>query len=179
MFTAGFVQFCPVRRDVGRNIAGLEGLLAGVQADLLVLPELANSGYLYASPAELAPFAEEASGSGPFLSALKALAARTGALLIAGFAEQAAQGLYNSAAAVDASGVRGVYRKVHLFAGENDLFLPGDSGFKIVKQAGARVGMMICFDSIFPSPLGRWRWPGPRSSPTRPTWSCHGARPPW
>ena len=46
--------------------------------------------------------------------------------------------------------MRQVYRKVHLFAGENDLFLPGNGGFKIVNQAGARVGMMICFDWIFP-----------------------------
>lgn len=150
MYTAGFVQFCPARCDVPANIATIERLLAGQRADLLVLPELANSGYLYRSPADLAPYAESGDGSGAFLTALRRLAATTGGLIVAGFAEAAAAGLYNSAAAVDGSGVLQVYRKTHLFADENDLFLPGDSGFNLVEHAGVRIGMMICFDWTFP-----------------------------
>ena len=60
MFTVGFVQFCPVRYDVWANVATVERLLAGVRADLLVLPELANSGYMYATAADLDPYAEPA-----------------------------------------------------------------------------------------------------------------------
>jgi predicted amidohydrolase len=150
MFTVGFVQCCPVRRDVMANVATVERLLAGVHADLLVLPELANSGYLYAAPADLAPYAEPGDGSGPFLSALRGLAGQTGGVIVAGFAERADAGLYNSAAAVDAEGVRQVYRKTHLFADEKLLFQPGDTGFRTFEHRGAPIGMMVCFDWHFP-----------------------------
>jgi predicted amidohydrolase len=150
MFTVGLAQFNPARRDVAHNIATLHRLLDGVSADLLVLPELANSGYLYAAPADLAPYAEPGDGSGPFLSALIGLAGRTRGAIVAGFAESAPEGLYNAAAAVDASGVLQVYRKTHLFAGEKDLFLPGDTGFGVFTHCGVRIGMMVCFDWFFP-----------------------------
>ncbi|MCX6032318.1 MAG: hypothetical protein NT169_23865 [Chloroflexi bacterium] len=150
MFTVGFVQFRPVRRDVAANVAAVERLLAGVRADLLVLPELANSGYLYAAPADLAPYAEPGDGSGPFLAALRRLAGQTGGVIVAGFAERGGEGLYNSAAAVDAGGVLQVYRKTHLFADEKLLFLPGDTGFRTFEHRGAAIGMMVCFDWHFP-----------------------------
>lgn len=150
MFTIGTVQFAPLRYDVAANIAQVAALLNGVRADLLVLPELANAGYLYASPAELAPYAEPGDGGGPFLAALRDLAAATDGVIVAGFAERATEGLYNSAAAVSAAGVIQVYRKTHLFGDEKTLFLPGDTGFRVFEHAGARVGMMICFDWYFP-----------------------------
>lgn len=150
MFKIGFAQFSPARHDVAANVAAVEQLLANVRADLLVLPELANSGYLYATPDELAPCAEPGDGSGPFLAALRRLADETGGVIVAGFAEQAAEGLYNSAAAVDASGVIQIYRKTHLFADEKLLFRPGDTGFRIFEHGNARIGMMVCFDWFFP-----------------------------
>jgi len=146
----GFVQFCPVRYDVARNIAMLEALIAGVQADLLVLPELANSGYMYEASESLAPYAEPGDGSGPFLAALRRLAAGIDGVIVTGFAEQATAGLYNSAAAVSAAGVVQVYRKTHLFADEKDPFLPGDTGFRVFEFRGVRIGTMICFDWLFP-----------------------------
>ena len=150
MFTVGFVQFCPVRYDVTANVAAVERLLEGVRADLLVLPELANSGYMYATAADLDPYAEPSDGSGHFLSALCRLAERTGGVIVTGFAERGQAGLYNSAAAVDADRVRQVYRKTHLFQDEQDPFLPGDTGFRIFEHRGVRIGMMVCFDWFFP-----------------------------
>jgi predicted amidohydrolase len=150
MFTAGFVQFSPVRYDVQRNIAQLAALLEGVRADLLVLPELANSGYLYAAPADLAPYAEPADGSGPFLAALRRLAGDVGGMIVTGFAERTSAGLYNASAAVTADGVVQVYRKTHLFWDEKTLYLPGDTGFNLCEHRGVRIGMMVCFDWYFP-----------------------------
>jgi predicted amidohydrolase len=46
--------------------------------------------------------------------------------------------------------VAGIYRKVHLFGRERELFRPGDGGFATCNVAGVSVGMMICFDWIFP-----------------------------
>jgi len=150
MITVGFAQFSPLRYHVEQNIASLKKLLAGVKADVLVLPELANSGYMYATPDELAPFAEEPDGHGPFLSALREIAGAIGGVIVTGFAEKSAGRLYNSAAAVDFAGVIQVYRKTHLFSDENDLFTPGDSGFGVFEYRQARIGMMVCFDWFFP-----------------------------
>jgi predicted amidohydrolase len=149
-YSIGFCQYAPVRGDVAANIERIEALLAGARADLLVLPELANSGYMYASPAHLAPHSEPGDGSGPFLSAVRSLARRSGALIVAGFAEAAGSTLYNSAAAVSEDGVMAVYRKTHLFFNEKDLFSPGDTGFFVLAHKGVRIGMMICFDWYFP-----------------------------
>jgi len=150
MFTVGFVQFRPVRCDVQRNIAQLTALLQGIRADLLVLPELANSGYLYAESADLAPYAEPADGSGPFLAALRGLAGKVGGMIVTGFAERTPGGLYNAAAAVTDAGVVQVYRKTHLFWDEKALFLPGDTGFRLCEHRSVRIGMMVCFDWYFP-----------------------------
>jgi predicted amidohydrolase len=150
MITAGFVQFRPLRGDVPANVAALQGLLADLHADLVVLPELANCGYLYASPSDLMPFAEPGDGSGPFLSALRELAACIGGVIVTGLAERAPGAIYNSAVAVSGDGVLQVYRKTHLFADEKHLFLPGDTGFQVFEHCGVRIGMMVCFDWFFP-----------------------------
>ena len=150
MFTAGFVQFCPLRGNVPANVAVLQGLLADLHADLVVLPELANCGYLYAAPSDLMPFTESGDGSGLFLSALRELAARVGGVIVTGLAECGPGGIYNSAVAVSGDGVLQVYRKTHLFADEKRLFLPGDTGFQVFEHRGVRIGMMVCFDWFFP-----------------------------
>jgi predicted amidohydrolase len=70
---------------------------------------------------------------------------------VAGLAERAPDGrIFNSAVAVDRDGFKGLYRKIHLFNREKEWFAPGDSGFVVLPLAGARVGLMICFDWIFP-----------------------------
>jgi len=153
MLTIGVVQFNPQRADPVANLRAVEHLLSSagsLQADLLVLPELANSGYLYASTPDLAHYAEPGDASGPFLGGLVELAKSTGGVIVTGFAENAGGELYNSAAAVSSTGVLQVYRKTHLFADEQDLFLPGNSGFGVFEHNGARIGMMICFDWAFP-----------------------------
>jgi len=148
--TIAIVQFAPARENVGKNIRQIGRLLSGLQADLIVLPELSNSGYLYDSPETLRPFAEPQDGSGPFLQALQALAAQTGGLIVSGYAESAGNGLFNSAAAVSAEGVLLNYRKTHLFDREKQLFQPGDTGFNVMDWRGVQIGVMICFDWIFP-----------------------------
>jgi len=146
----GTLQFNPVRHDVAANIAKVQQLLKGTRADLVVLPELANSGYMYASPGDLEPHSEMADGRGPFLTALRSLAGKMNGMIITGLAERTGRGLFNSAVAVGARGVIACYRKTHLFYEEQDLFLSGDSGFAVFEHESARIGMMICFDWYFP-----------------------------
>jgi predicted amidohydrolase len=42
------------------------------------------------------------------------------------------------------------YRKIHLFGMETAFFLPGDRPFSTCDVGGVRVGIMICFDHLFP-----------------------------
>lgn len=149
-YSTALVQFAPSRKNVEKNIHKLRRLLSGLQADLIVLPELSNSGYLYESPEALKPFAEPADGSGPFLSAMQDLAAQAGGMILTGYAERAGDVLFNSAAAVTSEGVILNYRKTHLFDQEKGLFSPGDTGFQVVEWHGVKIGAMICFDWIFP-----------------------------
>ncbi len=144
------VQFEPVRKNPQENVRRIKTLLSGMKADLIVLPELANSGYLYENSQELLPFSESRDGQGDFISALISLAEQTEGVIVSGYAERAADQLYNSAIAVASSGVIENYRKIHLYADEKLLFQPGDGGFKVFSWQGVKIGMMVCFDWIFP-----------------------------
>ena len=146
----GFLQFQPLRRDVTGNIESILQLLEDQDFDLLVLPELANSGYLYDNSADLAGFSEPADGSGAFLSSLIAIAKEHQACLVSGFSEFTPKGLFNSAIAVNENGILGHYRKIHLYNTEKTLFLSGDLGLPVFLFRNICLGMMICFDWIFP-----------------------------
>lgn len=149
-FTIGLAQFRPERRNISANIQKIRQLLRDTQADLIVLPELANSGYLYQESGEILPYAETCDGKGEFISTLVELASKTGGLIISGYAEKYEDKLYNSAAVVSDGGVVANYRKTHLFDREKMLFQPGDSGFSTFEWKGVKIGMIICFDWIFP-----------------------------
>jgi predicted amidohydrolase len=149
-FRVALVQFNPVHKSVDRNIQMLGNLISGIKADLLVLPELSNTGYLYKSSNDLKPFSEPCDGSGPFLSAIRGFAESTGGGIVVGYAERGMEYLYNSSAAISCDGVLQNYRKTHLFDSEKALFQPGDTGFSVFSIDEVKIGMMICFDWIFP-----------------------------
>ncbi|MER6165483.1 nitrilase-related carbon-nitrogen hydrolase [Streptomyces violaceorubidus] len=118
------------------------------RADLVVLPELATSGYVFADAGEARRTAIRADD--PFFAGLRDLLAGTDAVVVLGFCEDGGQVLYNSAAVVDASGVRAVYRKTHLWDRETLFFAPGDRMAPVVTTAHGRVGVLICYDLEFP-----------------------------
>jgi len=146
----GFVQFSPARYAVQANIEKIQALLDGMDFDLVVLPELANSGYLHDDPTALRGIGEKADGNGPFLGALTKIAKEHRACLVTGFSEISGERLYNSAAALSPTGILQVYRKTHLFSTEKLLFAPGDTGFHVFSFREVCIGMLICFDWIFP-----------------------------
>jgi predicted amidohydrolase len=123
---------------------------AGAGAELIVLPELSDSGYVFASAAEARTLAAPADGN-PTLRRWQQLAARHRAVIVGGFCELAAGDvLYNSAALVDAGGTRAVYRKAHLWDAEKLVFTPGAAPPPVVGLPFGQVGMMICYDLEFP-----------------------------
>ncbi len=145
-----FVQFSPSFGKVSENISQALTLADGVEADLYVFPELFASGYQFKDREELKELAEPATG-GPTVERLAEWCRRRGAFACAGIPEADGDALYNSAVLMGPDGLRGVYRKVHLFWREKDLFdAAREDAFEVYDVGLARVGMMICFDWIFP-----------------------------
>jgi beta-ureidopropionase len=152
----GYIQFEPRLGDLEGNRQRVAELVSrAAEADLVVLPELANSGYNFESPEQAAATAEDAH-AGPFVSLLGALAVQHEMHIVAGLNEHDAKSgnRYNSSVLVGPGGVVGVYRKLHLFLNEKDFFTPGDAGLPVFDIGGCRVGMLICFDWTFPE---AWR----------------------
>ncbi len=118
-------------------------------ADLYVLPELFATGYLILSENEAEELAELPS-DGPTFTMLGDFVARRDCAVIFGFAEKDEKGIYNSSAFIDKNGPKSIYRKIHLFATEKQVFSPGQVLPKVIEYKGMRLGMMICFDWIFP-----------------------------
>lgn len=145
----GYVQFAPEFGEKERNLARIAELTAGKSADLWVLPELCTTGYQFTRKEEVAELAEPVP-DGPSLNALQRLANESGAYFVAGFAEQGKDAFYNSAVLLGPEGILGHYRKVHLFFWEKLWFSPGDRPFFVVSVAGVSVGMLICYDHMFP-----------------------------
>jgi len=146
------VQMEPVvgkkEQNVGRTIELIE-MAAAQGARLIVLPELANSGYVFASREEAFALAEEVP-HGPTSRAWMDVARRHGLHLVAGINERDGQALYNAAVVVGPTGHVGTFRKVHLWAAENLFFEPGNLGFPVFKTPLGRLGTFICYDGWFP-----------------------------
>jgi len=126
---------------------------AAAGARLVVLPELCDSGYVFdaAGPAAEARGLAAPAGDSTTLRQWHELAARHRLVIVGGFCELGADGrLYNSAALVDASGTRTVYRKAHLWDSEKLVFTPGDAALPTVDTEVGRVAVMVCYDLEFP-----------------------------
>jgi predicted amidohydrolase len=151
---AAYLQFAPQYLNVDGNLQTVESLLRGVDADLIVLPELFTSGYFFKSKEDLAQVAEPIP-EGTSVAAIRDWADALNATIVAGLAERDGSHFYNSAVVVRPDGTTDTYRKVHLFYEETTLFEPGDLGFRVFEEenrAGAsyRLGVMVCFDWYFP-----------------------------
>jgi predicted amidohydrolase len=144
----GYLQIAPMFGQREFNYKKVEGFLAGAKADLIVLPELFASGYLFESREELLSLAE--TEDGPTFQFLKDLSRRTGIGIIGGIAERDGETCWNSCFLFSDGEIKSAYRKVHIFNREKELFTPGDGPFPVAEFRGARLGLMICFDWIFP-----------------------------
>ncbi len=141
------VQTLPTFGKVEVNVHATMELMRGTPADIYVLPELFNSGYNFADMEEVGRVTEKADG--PTYRALLGFAQKKSCYIVYGFAERADQ-IYNSASLLGPAGFIGLYRKVHLFDRENLFFKPGNLGFPVFETPFGKIGLMICFDWIFP-----------------------------
>jgi predicted amidohydrolase len=145
----GYYQFYPEFGSPKQNLENVQDSLNAVEADIIVLPELAFTGYFFEDRLELSELAEDVSDS-PTLKGLVKLCRASGIHIVTGFAERYKEQIYNSALVVGPSGLVHCYRKLHLFNTEKEYFDPGDTPLSTIEIHGATVGVMICFDWVFP-----------------------------
>ena len=144
------MELCVGEKD--QNLAhGLEMIdcAADAGANLVVLPELCNSGYVFNTREEAGMLAEEIP-DGPACRVWADAAARHEIHVIAGIAEREGRALYNSAVVVGPQGVIGTYRKNHLWAAENLFFEPGNLGVPVFHTDVGRIAVAVCYDIWFP-----------------------------
>jgi len=147
---AGFIQFEPTLGNQEKNIRKISNLLQKAKnADLIVLPELANSGYNFDSKEQAFELAAEIE-KGEYIDFLIDQAKNLNLYIVSGFHEKEGSKLYNTSVLIGPKGYIGKYRKIHLFMNEFDFFEKGNLGLPIFDIGICKIGMLVCFDWIFP-----------------------------
>ncbi|MGI0070962.1 MAG: carbon-nitrogen hydrolase family protein [Thermoplasmata archaeon] len=138
------VQFTPQFPGHDHNWARMREWAETLDAEVIVFPELASSGYSYRDAEAFRPYTD----TRDILDPLEHLARSRDRLFVGGFAERDGDRIYNSVFAISPSGTH-VYRKMHLWANEKLLFQSGDRP-RQVEFRGHRFGIEVCYDLQFP-----------------------------
>ena len=148
----GVAQTAPRLGELARNLDACLARLeeaAAAGCSLVVLPECATSGYMFASEEEAAWAAEPVPG--PSVEAFEQACARLDLHCVAGLLERDGDRLRNTAVLVGPEGLVGRYRKTHLpYLGVDRFVAPGDEPPEIFETPLGRIGIEICYDLRFP-----------------------------
>lgn len=134
--------------NLARSLAAI-GAAADRGAELIVLPELCNSGYVFESRDEAYALSEDAA-TGPSVRGWEQIAAARGLHIVAGLNERDGDVIYNSAVVIGPGGMLGSFRKMHLWNAENLFFAKGNRGLPIFETPFGRLATFICYDGWFP-----------------------------
>lgn len=145
----GFLQLKPQFGRVKDNVRSAKSILGSVTDATIVLPELFNTGYLFRNMDEVKALSESVT-TGYTVAELKKVAKKQRLNLVFGMAESKSRRYYNSGVLITSSGKVETYQKVHLFDREKLFFRPGTKLFKPQAVDGGKIGMMVCFDWIYP-----------------------------
>ncbi len=147
------VQLEPQLGNLKANIDQAVSFINQTDSDLFILPELANSGYNFENRAAAYGIAESTNNS-LYLDVLCDVAKQKNTLIVTGFCEKEGDKLFNSSVLLGPRGLIGVYRKLHLFLNEKNIFEPGNKGLPVFDTDWGKIGMLVCFDWMFPE---AWR----------------------
>ena len=148
----GYYQFRPMFGKVEQNVKKVVNALQDVEADLIVLPELAFTAYHFQDRNELKTLAEDPARSST-VETLTKLCQQKSMHLVTGFAEKSKDKLFNSALLIGPNGIEHTYRKLHLFNEEKNIFDAGDIPLQVNIIKDVKVGMLVCFDWVFPETM--------------------------
>ncbi len=151
------VKIAAVQMDpkITENSGNLDRILSEIKvaadksADLIVFPECALTGYVFASREEAMPVMETIPG--PSTDKLAACCQELGVHVIVGLLEIDADKCFNAAVLIGPQGLVGKYRKNHLpFLGIDRFVDHGDKPFQVYQTPIGNIGMHICYDCNFP-----------------------------
>lgn len=145
----GIYQFRSLFGQKRKNLSKIITGLNSVDADIIVLPELPFTGYNFRDRDEVKYLAEDPYQS-EIVTTLKALCKEKNFYIVTGFAEKAQDKYFNSSLLIGPEGIIHIYRKIHLFNNEKYWFDPGDTPLQVNTVREAKIGMMVCWDWVFP-----------------------------
>jgi len=143
----------PFERDLDACLARVERHVRAARArgaELVVFPECTLGGYVIEPrPGEVRlPEPPPALRlDGPEIARLAEVAGPT--VLCVGITEDAPGGPYSTGVCVTGDGILGVQRKVHVPPAEALCYRPGE-GFAAFDTPFGRMGMLLCYDKLFP-----------------------------
>ena len=146
------IQFNPLLGEKGQNVERLLQLVeeaASQGASLIVLPEMATTGYCWTSRAEIAPFVEPVPG--PTTGLFQNIATRHDCYIALSLPEiDPLTGVYyNALALLGPTGLVGTYRKVHSYISDPRWARDGDLGFPVWDTPLGRLTGAICMDAMY------------------------------
>ena len=154
-FRAAATQTLARLGDIPYNIATSAALVEEAVrqgAELVVLPECMDTGYLFNSPEHCRELAE-AVPDGPFVSAMAKLARKHGIYIASGITEwdAAKQRIFNTGIMLGRDGEVAIhYHKQFLATHDQNWFTFGERGCPVVDTDLGRIGLLICFDGRIP-----------------------------
>lgn len=121
-------------------------------AELIVFPECSLSGYCFRSLEEAKKNAEKIPG--PTTDAIALKAKETNTFIVIGLLEKEGNRIYNTAVMIDNDGnISHKYRKTHLpYLGVDRFAHAGKGPFEVIDTKIGKIGLLICYDLLFPEP---------------------------
>ncbi len=146
------IQYEPTLGEKEKNVTDLLRLVeeaAQHNARLIVLPEMATTGYCWESRSEIAPYVEPIPG--PTTDRFQQLATQYDCYIATGLAEvdPATNVYYNCMVLIGPQGLIGTYRKIHSFISEPRWARDGDLGMPVWETPLGRLAGLICMDAAY------------------------------
>lgn len=146
------IQFSPSSGDIINNITRIcdfVGHASSAGADLVVFPEMSDTGY------DMSVITKKASTwDDKPLSLIQECSAKSKVNVVVGLSERVDDGIFNSIAILDRSGeLIGRHRKTHLITAEpicEQNFMKFGSSNTVVDIEGIKFGVITCYEVRFP-----------------------------
>jgi predicted amidohydrolase len=146
------IQYGPTLGEKEKNIRDLLQLVEEAiahEARLIVLPEMATTGYCWVSREEIAPYVEPVPG--PTTDLFQRLASEHNCYIAISLPEvdPHTQMYYNSMVLLGPAGLVGTYRKLHSYIAEPRWARDGDLGIPVWDTPLGRLCGLICMDAMY------------------------------
>ncbi len=154
-YTVAAVQFSPEFKEKESNLRKLCKMArdaAEQGAKLIVLPEMATTGYCFFSRQEIQGYVEQIPGS--TTEVFGEIAREYGCYLVVGIAEidPVTDNYYNTAVLIGPCGLIGKYRKTHLYISDTVWAKEGNLGFPVFDTEIGKIACLICMDYYYFEP---------------------------